>query len=105
MSIVTLGLKSSSKQSLIAEVNFYHFGVHRVYFTADAVGVSLPNFTGHMQPGQHATCRLEGYDVFSGNNHFMGQEDKFKQNETPFRANKACLIESEAQEFTWQFRC
>lgn len=103
MSIVTLGLKSSSKQSLIAEVNFYHFGVRKVYFTANAIGVSLPNFTATWRQ-DNMLPTSEGYGVFSGNSHFMGQEDKFKQNETSFRANKACLIESEAQEFTWQFR-
>lgn len=51
MSTVIPGLKSLSKQSLIAEVNFYRFGVHRVYFTANAIGISLLNFPGHMKPG------------------------------------------------------
>lgn len=47
--------------------------------------------------------KIKGYSVFSGNSYFMGEEDKFTQNETSFRRDKACLIESEAPAFTWQF--
>lgn len=44
VSTVILGLTILSKQRLIAEVNFYHFGTHRIYFTANAIVVSFDAF-------------------------------------------------------------